>query len=166
MPAEPPLNGAHLAQASADSAADNANPNRTLGGLDTATHAETSESPGLPSLAERLGAERAERRHQRMLVREASTAARDSAARDSAVRDSDRAAPRTRATPSAGRRTTPGRQTGRGSIPVTLIVTVVAGGVLGAILGALSVAGPVIGLLVAVLTLVLLTVSRRYPPST
>jgi Flp pilus assembly protein TadB len=161
MPAEPPLNGAHPAKASADSAADNAHPNRTLGGLATASHAETSESPGLPSLAERLGAERAERRHQRMLVREAAAGARDSA-----VRDSDRAAPRKRTTTSAGRLTPPGRQSVRGSVPVTLIVTVVAGGVLGAMLGALSVAGSVIGLLVAVLTLVLSAVSRRYSRST
>ncbi len=161
MPAEPPLNGAHLAEASADSAADNANPNHTLGGFDTARDAETSESPGLPSLAERLGAERTERHHQRMLVREASTGARGSA-----VRDSNRAAPRKRATASVGRLTPPGRQTVRSALPVTLIVTVVAGGVLGAILGALSVAAPVIGLLVAVLTLVLSGVPRRYSRST
>jgi hypothetical protein len=161
MPAESPLNGAHLAEASADSAADNANPNRTLGGPDTANHADTPESPALPSLAERLGAERAERRHQRMLVREASTAARDSG-----VRDSDRAAPRKRTTTPAGRRTPPGRHTVRRSLPVMLLVTVAAGGVLGAMLGALSVAGLVIGLLVAVLTLVLSAASRRYSPST
>jgi hypothetical protein len=124
MPAESPLNGAHLAEASADPAADHANPNRTLGGPDTASHADTSASPALPSLAERLGAERAERRHQRMLVREASTAARDSG-----VRDSDRAAPRKRATTSAEPLTPSGRQTVLASLPIMLIVTVVAGGI-------------------------------------
>ncbi len=121
----------------------------------------TSESPGVLSPAERVGAERAERRHQRMLVREASTATRDSN-----TRDSDRADPRKRTTGSASRPTPSGRQTLRDSPLATLIATVAAGGVLGAILGALSVAGWVIGLLVAVLALVLSAVLRQYSHST
>ncbi len=155
MPAEPPPNGTYLAEASDDPAV--GNPNLTLGDQDTAAHAETPETPAALSPAERLGAERAERRHQRMLVREASDATRDSP-----TRDSGRAEPRQRATGSAKGRTTPGPQTLRDLPPVMLIATVVAGAVLGAILGALSVAGWVIGLLVAVLTLVLSAVLRRY----
>ena len=154
MPAEPPLNGAQLAEASADPAV--GNPNLTLGGQDTAAHAETSESTGALSPAERLGAERAERRHERMLAREASTA----------TRDSDRAGPYKRATGSTSRATPPGRRTLGDSPSVTLIAAVAAGGVFGAILGALSVAGWVIGVLVAVLTVVLSAVLRQYSRST
>ena len=155
MPAEPPLNGAHLAEASADPPVGNS-PNLTLGGQDTAAHAEPSESTGVLRPAERLEAERAERRHQRMLAREASTA----------TRDPDRGEPRQRATGSASRLTPPGHQTLRDSMPVRLIAVVAAGGVLGAILDALSVTGWVIGVLVAVLTVVISTELRQYSRST
>jgi hypothetical protein len=149
MPAEPPPNETYLAEFSSDPAA--GNPNLALGGEDTAAHGETPEPPGLLSPADRLGAERAERRHQRMLVREASTATRNSG-----TRDSDRA-PRERATGSRSAQAPPGRRTLRDSQPVTLIATIAAGCVLGAILGALSVAGWVIGGLVAVLAVLFAT---------
>jgi hypothetical protein len=151
MPAKPPLNGTYLAEAPADPAVGNPNADLTLGGQDTAAHAEASESPGVLRPAQRLDAERAERRHQRMLAREASTA----------TRDPGRGEPRKRSTASASRLTAPEHQTLRDSLSVTLLAAVAAGGVLGAILGALSVAGWVIGVLVALLTVVLPAVLRK-----
>jgi hypothetical protein len=115
-----------------------------------------SDSDGESSPAERLAAERTERRRQRAVAHETPTPAR-------APRGARR---RARATKSTRALRPPGRLTLRDSMSVNLIGVLVAGGVLGAILGALSAAGWVIGLLVAGLTVVLSAVLRSYQRST
>lgn len=112
---------------------------------------DTLGSTGVIPPAERLAAERDERRRQRTLAHESSTA----------TREPRRAQRRKHPGGSASRPVAPtGRPTLRDSASAALIAVVAAGGVFGAILGALSVAGWIIGLLVAGLTVVLSAVFR------
>jgi hypothetical protein len=138
-------------------------------GIQDLDHAPGSQGPDLPpageqaaaeqgvsdssralSPSERLVAERAERRHQRMVARESSTATRD-------PHGDER---RQRATASSSALNPRGRQTLRRSLSAAVIGTLAAGAALGAVLGALSVPGWLIGLLVAGLTAVLATAMR------
>ena len=128
----------------------------TAAGWQPAADSDTSGSGGIPSAAERLTAERTERRRQR-------TAAREAPAPGRKPRIARR---RERPTESTSALTPPRRLTLRDSVAVTLIAVLAAGGVLGAILGALSTSGWVIGVLAAGLTLVLSAVLRRYSRST
>jgi hypothetical protein len=114
-----------------------------------------SDSDGVPSHAERLAADRTERRRLRAVAHETPTPAR-----------APRRARRARATKSTSAQRAPGRLTLRDSMSVNVIGVLAAGGLLGAILGALSAAGWVIGLLVAGLTVVLSAVLRSYQRST
>ncbi len=109
-----------------------------------------------PSTAAALVAERTERRHQRMLARESSTATREP--------DGAAGGRRTAGPPRAV--TSPGRQTLRESLSAAVIGMLAAGAALGAILGALSASGWLIGLLVAGLTATLAMVLRPWSRST
>jgi sRNA-binding protein len=160
MPAKSPLSGTPPAAAD-DRTAALQDPESTPGSQDpdltpVAGQQDTSDSGQAPSAAERLVAERTERRHQRMLARESS----------SATREPDTAERRTRPTGSSSALTPPKHQTLRNSLPVTVIAMLAAGVAVGAILGALSVAGWVIGLVVSGLTAILSTVLRPRSRST
>ena len=128
----------------------------TTAGLQPPADSDRSASVGIPSAAERLTAERTERRRRRTAAREAPTSARE-------TRSARR---RERPTDSTSAPTRPSRLTLRDSVAVTLIAVLSAGGVLGAILGALSTSGWVIGVLAAGLTVVLSAVLGRYSRST
>ena len=156
MPAKSTLNGTPPAAVSGDPSAGRQNPDLTATGWQPAPDAATSDSDGIPSAAERLAAERTERRRQRTAVREAPTPAREP----------QTASPHERPTESTDALTPPRRLTLRDSMSLTLIAVLAAGGVLGAILGALSTSGWVIGVLAAGLTVVLSAVLRRYSRST
>jgi hypothetical protein len=158
MPAKSPISGTPPAAAD-DQTVGFHDPERTPGspnsdhppaGEHAAAEREMSDSSPVPSAAERLGAERTERRHQRMLARESSTA----------TREPDNAERRERATGSLSGLTTPWRHALRDQLSVAAIALLTASAALGAILGALSVAGWVIGLLVAGLTAILSAVLR------
>ena len=125
-------------------------------GQQAAPEQDASDSSRVPPPAERLVAERTERRHQRMLARESS----------SATHEPDGAERRKRSTGSSGALTAPGRQTLRDAFSVSVIGVLVTGAALGALLGALSVAGWLIGLLVGGLTVILSRVLRPGSRST
>ena len=126
-------------------------PDLTPGGQEPDADPDTLGANRVIPPAERLAAERDERRRQRTLAHESSTA----------TREPDRAQRRTHPSRSLSSPVTPpGRRTLRDSASAALIAAVAAGGVFGAILGALSVAGWVIGLLVAGLTVVLSSLFR------
>ncbi len=115
-----------------------------------------TDSDGGPSPADRLAAERTERRRQRTLAHETAPPARG-----------PRGGPRrARASKSTSALMPPSRLTLRDSMSVNLIGVLAIGGVLGAILGALGAAGWIIGLLVAGLTVVVSAVLRSYQRST
>jgi hypothetical protein len=156
MPAKSTLNGTPPAAVSGDPSAGHQDPDLTAVGRQPAPDVGTSDSSGIASAAERLTAERDERRRQRTAVREAPTPARE-----------PRTAPsRERRTESTSAPTPPRRMTLRDSVSLTLIALLAAGGALGAILGALNVTGWVIGVLVAGLTVVVSAIVRRYSRST
>jgi hypothetical protein len=123
-------------------------PDLSPAGEQAAADQRAAGSTRVPSPAERLVSERTERRHQRMLARESSTA----------TREPDRAQRRDRATGSSSALIPPGRQTLRASRSAAVIGRLAAGAALGAILGALSVPGWLIGLLVAGLVAIVPTV--------
>jgi hypothetical protein len=140
-------------------------PERTAGSQDpdiptageqTAAEHVASGSTRVPSAAERLVAERIERRRQRAVARDSSTARRE----PGGAQGGKRAA----RSPSA--LSPPGRQTPRESRSAAVMGMLVAGTAFGAILGALSVAGWLIGLLVAGLMAILATVLRPRSRST
>jgi hypothetical protein len=155
MPAKSPLNGTPRADVVGEPAV--GEPNRDLepGGQHMSRGAQTPDSTAVASPAQRLGAERTERRHQRMLAREASTATREPQTGEQ----------HERVTGSPSAPTPRGHRTLGRSVSATAIAAVAAGGVLGAMLGALSVAGWVIGLLAAGLTVFLSSVIRGYSRS-
>ena len=145
MSAKSTLNATPPAVISGDPSSGRQDPGLTPAGWQPAADSDTSGSGGIPSAAERLTAERTERRRQRTAAREPRIAAR-----------------RERPTESTSALTPPRRLTLRDSVAVTLIAVLAAGGVLGAILGALSTSGWVIGVLAAGLTVVLSAVLGRY----
>jgi hypothetical protein len=117
-----------------------------------AAAADASPADGKLSPAERVSAERTERRRQRAAAHKAPTP----------PREPRRARQRERPTQSSSALKPARRMTRRDSVSITLIAVLAAGGVLGAILGALGAAGWIIGLLVAGVTVVLSAVLRRY----
>jgi hypothetical protein len=137
MPAKPPHNGTSPTVLSGDPS-----PGLDAPGQQPAAVLGAPDSDATLSPADRVVAERTERRRQR-------TAARGKPAPAREPRHDGR----------RGRRAKPASQTPqtrlglRNSVPVTLIPVLAAGAVLGAILGALSAPGVVIGLLVGGLTL-------------
>jgi hypothetical protein len=156
MPAKSTLNGTPPAAVSGDPSAGGQDPDLTAAGRQPAADPQASPPDGTSSAAERLTAERTERRRQRTAVREAPTPASEPGT----------ARPRERRTEPTNTLTPSKRLTLRDSMSLTLIAVLAAGGVLGAILGAQSTSGWVIGVLAAGLTVVLSAVLRRYARST
>ena len=156
MRAKSTLNGTPPVAVSGNPSAGPEDPDLTAAGRQPAADPHASSPDGISSDAERLTAERTERRRQRTAVREAPTLAREPG----------KAPPREGRTEPTNTLTPPKRLTLRDSMALTLIAVLAAGGVLGAILGALSTSGWVIGVLAAGLTVVLSAVLRRYSRST
>jgi hypothetical protein len=158
MPAKPPLSETPQTVAASAPTAERADQDLTAPGWQPAADPGTPPADAVLSPADRVAAERTERRRQRAAAHKAAPAA-----------EPQRARPRgraTRATESRSARTPPRRTVFRDSSSITLIAMLAAGAVLGAILGALSAPGWVIGLLAAGLTVVLAVAIRRYSPST
>lgn len=144
---------ASLRESSTTAAAANATPDIQIP-EDRRSAGNGGTTAGSTSTAERLTAERTERRRQRALAHEASRSS-----------DRSRGGRRRRVVKSAGAVKEHAGLLPRAPTLLTLLAVLVTGAALGAILGSVSASGWVIGLLVAGLTVLVSTVVRSFPRS-